>query len=576
MNFIQKNKKKSLFKIFLFVDIGIILLSLGLSSAILFGSNVHSAHALTDEQNKTQITWIEENIRSNYARLESVASSIQYDSYVSGMLQRNFYGNEYVDFMERSEELNYLRKKVNDLAGNLSMEIRGVVIYLNSAAPYRILEEAEGLIYYDNALLSQEWYRHFMIEDTLIYYLGRHTVEFQPRENQVISLVMKLQNISRTDLYGSVFVNVEAENFYRSIAAVYEKNDSFQVEISDSAGVLYSNFSPTGTVQRIKIEPYGITVSCSSGVNFAWIAFRQSCPALLIFLMTGLGFLTISIAMLKKIFKHIRNVFDEIHACVCLKKLGPEESRYREIDYFIRSFNSLLLEVDSLIRERVIREAEQKNAKLLSLQYQINPHFLFNMLEVFRMRLVALGDEEAADSVADFGNIMRYNISDDSKMTTLREEIDISRRFVGLYRFKYKDSLSFSVKLEERLGEIKTLKFILQPIVENSIKYGKKTIERKMHIEISAKEENGFLFVDVSDDGAGFTPERLEQIQNSLCDDNGAEKSIGLKNVFKRIKLFYGSEGDLLIRSEKDVSTSVTIKIPVRGGEEKNGDFIAG
>ena len=95
MNPIQKNKKKSLFKIFLIIDIGIILLSLGLSSAILFGSNVHSAHALTDEQNKTQITWIEENIRSNYARLESVASSIQYDSSVSGMLQRNFYGNEY-------------------------------------------------------------------------------------------------------------------------------------------------------------------------------------------------------------------------------------------------------------------------------------------------------------------------------------------------------------------------------------------------------------------------------------------------------------------------------------------------
>lgn len=198
------------------------------------------------------------------------------------------------------------------------------------------------------------------------------------------------------------------------------------------------------------------------------------------------------------------------------------------------------------------------------------------MLEVFRMRLEALGDEEAADSVADFGNIMRYNISDNSKMTTLREEIDVSRRFVGLYRFKYKDSLSFSVKLEERLGEIKTLKFILQPIVENSIKYGKKTIERKMHIEINAKEENGFLFAEVRDDGAGFTPERLEQIQNSLWDDNGAEKSIGLKNVFKRIKLFYGNEGDLLIRSEKDVSTSVTIKIPVRGGEEKNGDFIAG
>ena len=353
-------------------------------------------------------------------------------------------------------------------------------------------------------------------------------MEFQPRENQVISLVMKLQNIGRTDLYGSVFVNVEAENFYRSIAAVYGKNDSFQVEISDSNGPLYSNFSPTGTVRRAKIEPYGITVSCSSGVNFAWIAFRQSCPALLIFLMTGLGFLTISIAMLKKIFKHIRNVFDEIHACVCLKKSGPEESRYREIDYFIRSFNSLLLEVDSLIRERVIREAEQKNAKLLSLQYQINPHFLFNMLEVFRMRLEALGDEEAADSVADFGNIMRYNISDNSKMTTLREEIDVSRRFVGLYRFKYKDSLSFSVKLEERLGEIKTLKFILQPIVENSIKPADADDEERPPFPDDADDPfAGQPVQDAPEDApkaeqpnatepVGFWPELARQIQTGL------------------------------------------------------------
>ena len=562
MHRFAERKKRSLFKIFLWIDVAIIILSLMLSSVILYSSNASSARALIDEQNKTQVTWLDENIRNNYAMMENIGFSVQYDNDLRDMFRRNYSGNDYSDFMEKYDDIFYVRQKFNGLVSNLNMHICGIMIYLDSRSPYRIIEEIEDVLYYDDALREQSWYRDFIEGDSPVYYLGGHYIQVESRDQYAVSLIVKLQNISQTEIYGCVFVNVLAEDFYKSVAAVYE-NSSFRLRISDENGLLYSNASGEIDEYEFSIEPYGLTVSYASGVNFAALAFGQSWPALLVFVCAGMLSLAFSVAMLRKIFRDIQWVFDGIHLSVLQKKDELEPSPYREINYFITSFNFLLREVDEQIRERAHAEAEQKNAKLLSLQYQINPHFLFNMLEVFRMRLEALGDTDAADSVADFGNIMRYNISDDSKMTTLCDEIEISRKFVGLYRFKYKNTLTFSSSVNENVANLQTLKFILQPIVENSIKYGKGSVARQMHIGISAYEKNGFLLIDVEDNGIGFTPEKLQEIRASLNRSSTEQKSIGLKNVYNRLKLFYGAGAELLIESRQNERTVITIKIPI-------------
>ena len=555
-------KGKSLFKIFLFIDVAVIILSLILSSAILFSSNARSARALIDEQNKTQITWLEENIRNNYAMMENVGFSLQYDNELTDMLRRNFSGNGYTDFMEKYRDIEYVRGKFKGLVSNLSLRICGIRLYLNANAPYRVVEEVEDVLGYDDFLRQDAWYRDFIGGDSPLYYLGGYGTRDSAQEQYAVSLVVKLQNISRTEIYGCAFVNVFAEDFYKSVAAVYEKS-AFRIRISDANGTVYSNSSAETEERCFTIDPYGLTVSYASGVNSAAVAFSQSWPALLVFVCAGLFSLAVSVAMLRKVFRDIQRVFDGIHLSVLQKKNRLEPSPYREINYFITSFNFLLDEVEEQIRERAHAEAEQKNAKLLSLQYQINPHFLFNMLEVFRMRLEALGDSDAADSVADFGNIMRYNISGDSKMTTLGDEIETSRRFVGLYRFKYKNTLTFSSDVDEGTARLPTLKFILQPIVENSIKYGKGAVSRPMHIRIGAVRSDGFLLISIEDNGMGFTPKRLEEIRQSLQESPDGQKSIGLRNVYKRIKLFYGAGADLLIESRQNERTAITIKIPM-------------
>src|SRR5690606_1390450 len=119
------------------------------------------------------------------------------------------------------------------------------------------------------------------------------------------------------------------------------------------------------------------------------------------------------------------------------------------------------------------KERAQKDARLMALQYQINPHFIYNTIEIFGMRMELQGDYETAEAIADFGKMLRYNMSNDYRLATLREEMDHVNNYIRIQKLKHPDHLHLSMDISAHLEQHEVIKFILQPLVENSIKHNR-------------------------------------------------------------------------------------------------------
>ena len=247
----------------------------------------------------------------------------------------------------------------------------------------------------------------------------------------------------------------------------------------------------------------------------------------------------------------------------------PVETRNKDMLVLSNSLNYMVDEIDLLIKSGVEKEKEKTNAQINALQAQINPHFLYNTLEV--VRSIALEhDITSIDEIAmSMANILRYNINKEKEIVTLREEINHARDYVSIQKQRYEDKLDVIFEIKEEIAEMKTIRFILQPLVENAIFHG---IEMKMSngtILVKARIINEKIVIKVIDNGIGITPDRIHMLNKALknvdsqksCEQS--EMGIGILNVNTRIKLHYGNEYGLRIKSKLNVGTIVQLTIPV-------------
>lgn len=243
-----------------------------------------------------------------------------------------------------------------------------------------------------------------------------------------------------------------------------------------------------------------------------------------------------------------------------------------ELGDLIRSYNRMVLKIKSLIEEVYIAEIEQKNAKYLALQAQINPHMLFNTLESIRLKALMSGADEAADMLLILAKMFRVSLNSSTGPHRIRDEIEYTENYIKLQNLRYLDMFSLNVDVENDILNESIVLMVLQPVVENCIKHGFKGYGNPLHITLKGwKDEAGRIFLQIGDDGKGISDERAEEINRILCNMDktmekqnslDAESGIGLKNIAERIKLHYGDTFYLkVLRSEK-FSALIEICIP--------------
>ncbi|MFY9284703.1 MAG: histidine kinase [Miniphocaeibacter sp.] len=255
-------------------------------------------------------------------------------------------------------------------------------------------------------------------------------------------------------------------------------------------------------------------------------------------------------------------------------KVQIKNSKKDEIGILTDSFNELIQKINILVNEVYLSKITQKNAEIEALQSQINPHFLYNTLDSINWMLLEKEEYEISNIIISLGDILKYSMDINNGFVPLSDEINNIENYLLIQKNRFEDKLQFSIDIpNEMLGE-KVPKLILQPIVENSIIHGvdSEQYDIAINITIDAYFVDENINIEIVDNGVGIDAKKVKKLNEYLEKDTDDLNSIGLKNVNRRIKLYFGEDFGIKIYSKRNVGTKVVITIP-REGESVTNEY---
>ncbi|NRF96159.1 sensor histidine kinase [Paenibacillus frigoriresistens] len=233
-----------------------------------------------------------------------------------------------------------------------------------------------------------------------------------------------------------------------------------------------------------------------------------------------------------------------------------------------RSFESMLSRINNLMKTQYEMEIHKKDAELKALMMQINPHFLYNTLEV----ISGMAEEVEADRISEItqalSKMLRYNIDLKSDKARIAEEVENSMYFLAILKYRFEERLQIETDIDPNALPYQVVKTILQPLIENAVKYG---VEKKLgqaFIYLRVKKHSDMIQIEVTDNGVGFDPEYLEQFNQYISNSKSSfyepttAQRIGLKNVYKRMYLVYDSKLAFTIKSTPESGSIIDIRFP--------------
>ncbi len=243
-----------------------------------------------------------------------------------------------------------------------------------------------------------------------------------------------------------------------------------------------------------------------------------------------------------------------------------------EIADLCAGFNTMISEIKALL-DRSLREQDlARKLEIRALQAQINPHFLYNTLDVILWTSQSEDKDRLIRITKALSSFFRIALSRGREFITIAEEVDLIRNYFLIQKMRYRDVLHYSVDVDKTLMEIKVLKLILQPLVENAIEHG--VIRNRgggtVGVTVRRRDSRMIEFV-VQDTGQGIDPGRLQAVREEIDAPTeplreSSEFGVGLRNVHQRIQLYYGPEWGVVIESDAGKGTSVTVRIPIDNG----------
>lgn len=238
-----------------------------------------------------------------------------------------------------------------------------------------------------------------------------------------------------------------------------------------------------------------------------------------------------------------------------------------EVAVLDKQINSMLKQLEDLIRKNYIQQLEKKEAELRNLQLQINPHFLYNTLETISSIAAIKQAFDICDLCERLGEIFRYSLGKNyGEYVTIEQEMKHIGNYIFIQKARFGNKFDIIYNVENNLMKNQMLRFVLQPIVENAIVHGLSKSATHGILRISIRQKGEYILIEIQDNGVGMTKERLETLNDYINDNetrlNNGSKSIGVKNVNQRIKLVCGSDCGINIQSERGKGSCFTIRIP--------------
>lgn len=449
-----------------------------------------------------------------------------------------------------------------------------------------------GRYYRIDSIQSQEWYQKFIQnnEDLLVFpYFNNSTYDLY--RQRMISVIRKLDYLEKNNIvkivkldlnYNIINENIKSSAFNTTVYVCHGDKIIFSNDESDQgmkAEYRTVSMIPMDEVQvhkaitsygfdfDIYLKGYKSDYATILRKNLWLIAILLLADALIpaVILTLFSNSITKRILFLGKYLKKAkREEFDLI----------PVNEGKDEIGELLDNYNLMAARMKNLIEYEYKSKLEQQElylarqqAELLALYSQINPHFMFNVLESIRMRSVIKGEQETSRMIEGLARLMRKSAEWGSDLITLEQEIGFTRDYLNLQKYRFGEDFNFKFRISKECSSYMIPSLVLVTLVENSCVHGLNREGHSGSIFISVYEENSLLNIEVEDTGIGMEEEQARSLEKSLneadIDELQKSVSLGMLNACIRLKKYCGSQTKINIESEIQVGTCIIIKIPI-------------
>ncbi|OAX46993.1 cache domain-containing sensor histidine kinase [Paenibacillus sp. AD87] len=598
---IYKNylKKKMFNKILLFYSMVMVLLFISIS---VLAYRYYEQRVVQEQMDASlqELDIVSINLNQQYERLYNAVQQIYTDAMIGDDL-KYFLTHEYEDFL--NWRLNQYAYSYRTERGNFDYQLRlllkdeasiaNVVLYSTDQDFFYVLNRETQHFYYHPKLSAghQDWFQR--LRSAPWQYMGSEPL-FEGKmadEPTPYSYANVLKDSVTLKQYGAIMFELNTDRIKGLLRDRLDGKDSRIMLMTGEGQVIFdSQGKYDNTVypywgkmnlpedwvdleERSKVQLLNIG---NTGMVVASIIpesqIKQSLQAIR-FSLIGIVILCIMVSIAVT-FTIILRYSKKIHRLVLYMRRWQEGDLSKriemegedELQQISQRFNHMCDRLESYIETVYVSEIKQKNAQLVALQAQINPHFLYNTLESIRMKAISLGARDVGQMIYILATMFRHLIKKQTHVT-LAEEIELCGMYLALVQYRYEDKLHVETHIENAAAGSMVVKLLVQPIIENYIVHGFRTNDEDNRISITAEEENGVIRIRVKDNGKGISADRLLELQHGLHKGDEAtetsDRSLGLKNVHDRIRLNYGSDYGLHLNSVEGEGCEVTISIPV-------------
>ena len=371
-----------------------------------------------------------------------------------------------------------------------------------------------------------------------VYLIGRDgEIIYHPRQNLIFSNIIQ-ENNQTASTYDEGVHNEEFQGEQRVVVVKTVGYTGWKIVSVVSKESLFSDLNQTRMMALLNLV---LAIFLMIFVN-QYVAVRITDP-------------------LKKLEKSIQGIEMKQQPVVYIG--GPPE-----IQHLGLTIRFMVEELQELTDKMVKEQEEKRKNELDALQSQINPHFLYHTLDSIMWMIESERYEDAVSMVQALGRLLRISLSRGKNVISVGDELQHARSYLAIQRYRYKNKFTSYFEVEPDIEQYKTIKLVIQPLIENAIYYGMEYMDGEGEIHIRAYTREQDLYLEVDDNGPGMPEEQVEHLLTGGEKARQKGSGIGLKNVNQRIQLYFGTQYGLEIESEPDEGTVVRIHIPKTTEEE--------
>lgn len=413
-----------------------------------------------------------------------------------------------------------------------------------------------------NGVNSPEGEMHLCLERLLNVYPQGKTESILSLEieynllNEFVKTQNKTDTIFLTDSSGMILAASRPERVGKNIVQWmpdWKPADKIQTEFTDEGA------DKIGISTESSFETYIVMISDKE----ATLKNMKTVSGQMMFLI----FLSAAVVMIL-ILLYSKWLSDRVSKVMyAARKLGDGEFDYvledmgkDEIGQIGDAFNVLNVKIQRLIRENYEKKIKLQSEELNLMQEQINPHFLYNALSVISAMALRERGMQTVKSVKYLADFYRISLNKGKQILSIQEEMELLKNYMKIQKLRFGSSIQVEYDIKKELLTLKTIKLLLQPLVENSIHHGRKSDEEVLMIRVRVQLDGEHVCFSVEDNGVGIEQDKLEKLRSQL---EKFEEGYGLKNVHNRVRLTYGEEYGVKIESVFGKGTRVLVYIPI-------------